>query len=571
MDKLHDIIEQTKLRPVIINKHSDFVMITYWWGRGNLNLNTQKPCRDELIEGQELSVQPIKFEKMIDKWINYCVKANCNYLVQEYPEFAVPGGYQMAINAKPLFIKKALESVGDRAVVYIDGDMSVNNYPSIFDMKNVDFMARGWNIDPRSSVHYLSKTRPICFDPFVFETSGGTMYFGNTENSRKLLDMWANTSSYKVFQGKADDRILSMIISSKKLYVKMNILQLPIEYLWLTDNYEPEKKENHYLNKVHYDKKSVVFEHAACLTSEEKAVEQGAAANRQPKFYDKLLEDIIECQTEGGVFFEYIIFESYEQSLPWLKYLRYVSTAKLYKDDEGEIIHPYYVVPYRKVYGENKNNIAINNVEISKDKLIPIFKKYKLSKDYVKIAYDKTTYYSNGIIYTPDIISAILAIHYLKKSVIYLPSNFDINLLRRIINSKDSYELSVRIENNDDNYPIFDKKSPIYLSHNSRILHHILKITKNIDELNKNIRLCALFIQLIRCNFIMSGGGTIGNTVSKTRLSSTKRVRSLDRSFKSFRSFDLKKRSNELKKVYSTLSSPKKRTSIKNIESKLSI
>ena len=35
MDKLHDIIEQTKLRPVIINKHSDFVMITYWWGRGN--------------------------------------------------------------------------------------------------------------------------------------------------------------------------------------------------------------------------------------------------------------------------------------------------------------------------------------------------------------------------------------------------------------------------------------------------------------------------------------------------------------------------------------------------------
>lgn len=69
----------------------------------------------------------------------------------------------------------------------------------------------------------------------------------------------------------------------------------------------------------------------------------------------------------------------------------------------------------------------------------------------------------------------------------------------------------------------------------------------------------------------MSGGGTIGNTVSKTRLSSTKRVRSLDRSFKSFRSFDSKKRSNELKKVYSTLSSPKKRTSIKNIESKLSI
>lgn len=564
MEKLHDIIEETKLKPVIINERSNFVIITYWWGRGNLNLNTQKPCRDELIEGQELSIQPIRFEKMIDKWIQYCKKANCNYLVQEYPEFAVPGGYQMAINAKPLFIKKALESVGERAVVYIDGDMSVNNYPSIFDMKNVDFMARGWNIDPRSNVHYLSKHRPICFDPFVFETSGGTMYFGNTENSRKLLDMWANTSSFKVFQGKADDRILSMIISSKKLYVKMNILQLPIEYLWLTDNYEPDNKKNQYLNKVHYDRNAVVFEHAACLTSEEKAVEQGAATNRQPKFYDKLLEDVLECQTEGGIFFEYIIFESYKQSLPWVKYLRYVSTAKLYKDDEGEIIHPYYVVPYKKVYGDNKNNIAIENVEKSRE-LISVFQEYNLQKDYVKITHGKTTHYSNGIIYTPHIIPGILALHYLKKFVIYLPSNFDINVLKRILNTKNDYELSVRIENGDDNYPIFDKKSPICLSYNSRVLHHILKITKNIDELNKNIRLCALFIQLIRCNFIMSSG----NTVSKTKLSSTKHVRSLDRSFRSFRSFDSKQRSKELKKSFSKLFSSNKRTNMKSVESKL--
>lgn len=558
MDKLHNIIENTQLNPVILNERSNFVVITYWWGRGNLNLNTQKPCRDELIQGQDLSKLPEKFENMIDKWKEYCIKAGCNFLVQEYPEFAVPGGYQMAINAKPLFIKKALNSVDGRAVVYIDGDMSVNNYPSIFDMNNVDFMARGWNIDPRSNVHYLSKDKPICFDPFVFETSGGTMYFGNTDNSRKLLDMWANTSSLKMFEGKADDRILSMIISSKKLYVKMNILQLPIEYLWLTDNYEPEKKENQYLNKVHYDRNNIMFEHAACLTSEEKAVEQGAAKNRQPKFYDKLLENIIECQTEGGIFFEHIIFESLEQSLPWVKYLRYVSTAKLYKDDEGEIIHPYYVVPYKKVYGDNKNNIAISNVEKTK-KFIKIFQGLQLPNDYVKIMLDKTSRYSNGIIYTPDIIPTIMALHYLKISVIYLPSNYDINILRRVIASRHNYELIVGIQNEDENYPIFDSNSPIYLAYNSRVLNHIVKMTTNIDELNTNIKLCVLFIQLIRCNFLTAGTKSA---------SYTKRVRSLDRSLTSFNS---QSRSKELKNSFSKISMANKRTYLKNIESKLTI
>ena len=174
---LKQIIANKSLNPVIINEESNFVIITYWWGNGNINYNTQKPCRDELISGQSLIKQPIKFEEMIENWKKNCKNVKCNYLVQEYPEFAVPGGYQIAINAKPLFIKKALESCNGRSVVYIDGDMSVNKYPYLFDIKNIDYMARGWNIDPRANINYLKK---ICFDPFIFETSGGIMYFGNT-------------------------------------------------------------------------------------------------------------------------------------------------------------------------------------------------------------------------------------------------------------------------------------------------------------------------------------------------------------------------------------------------------
>lgn len=555
MANLESIIESKLLTPVIINPDSKFVIITYWWGRGNLNVNMQKPCRDELITGQELIKQPIKFELMIDMWIDSCRRMNCNYLVQEYPEFAVPGGYQMAINAKPLFIKKALESCGDKSVVYIDGDMTVNNYPHIFDMENIDYMARGWNIDPRANIHYLSKTIPLCFDPFIFETSGGIMFFGNTINGHKLLNMWSKISSLNMNKGKADDRIISLIISSKKLYIGMNILQLPIEFLWLTDLYEPYDKKNMYLNKSHFDRKYIMFEHAACLTSEEKAKEQGAANDRQPKFYTSLIENIVECQTEGGIFFEYIIFEHLNQTVSWQKYLKYMSTAKLYRDSAGELIHPYYVVKYKDLYG-NKNDIAIENIRKTKI-LIELLKRILVSSsshslNTISISQDSRIYYDSAkkILFTNDIIATILALHYLKKSVIYLPKNYDLTLLRKIKYLK-NYELITGLSNDSEDYPVFNKTSPIYLSHESRILNHLIKICSTINDFNTNLRMCVLFIQLIKCNFLSISVKT-----------SSLHIRSLDRTSDKL----LKKRESiSLKEKTSKNSNTRRR----NIESML--
>ena len=106
------------------------------------------------ILGEHLRyLAPVQFEEMIEKWESACRNSNCNFLSVEYPQFAAENGYQLAINAKPLFIKKALESCGGRAVLYIDGDMFVRKYPQIFDMRDeIDFMARSWYIDPRSGI-----------------------------------------------------------------------------------------------------------------------------------------------------------------------------------------------------------------------------------------------------------------------------------------------------------------------------------------------------------------------------------------------------------------------------------
>ena len=66
-----------KLTPKIVNEESNFVVITYWWGRGNLNKNTQRPCPEELKEGEPLSLNPIKFEEMIHNWETSCSKHKC--------------------------------------------------------------------------------------------------------------------------------------------------------------------------------------------------------------------------------------------------------------------------------------------------------------------------------------------------------------------------------------------------------------------------------------------------------------------------------------------------------------
>jgi len=174
-NQVANIVFSATKKPTIVNPNSNFVIVTYWWGRGNYSRNTAKPCPSveyPVIDPKDITRQPIKYEEMIDNWEKACRKANCNYLAVEYPEFAVKGGYQLAINAKPLFIKRALELCDGRAVVYIDGDMVVHKYPSIFDIKDYDFMARHWNMDGRSSKNY---NKIVCFDMTIFETSGGIM------------------------------------------------------------------------------------------------------------------------------------------------------------------------------------------------------------------------------------------------------------------------------------------------------------------------------------------------------------------------------------------------------------
>jgi hypothetical protein len=331
--ELREVMDTTPLSaPVIVNPKSNFVVVTYWWGRGNINRNTQYPCAEDVKPERPVTVQAIKYDAMIDDWIALCQRAGCNYLVQEYPQFARPGKYQLAINAKPMFIQRALAACGGRAVVYIDGDMTMNYYPSIFDMKGVDVMARGWNIDPRTNEEQINGESDLSFDPYAFETSGGIMYFADTPQAKHVLALWEELSAGPEMQGKADDRILSLLFAlHPALYAATSVVQLPIEYLWLTQMYIYPNGTT-YLPEKYWSEKHIMVSHPACLTSEERALDQGAAKERYPKFYKRALEDYVTGDQHGGIFYQSVFFPLPEMAEAHAEYLKYVSETTLYSE-----------------------------------------------------------------------------------------------------------------------------------------------------------------------------------------------------------------------------------------------
>ena len=279
----------------------------------------------DILNAKLRYLDSITYNEMIQNWIKSCISHNCNYLVIEYPEFVT--NYQLSINAKPLFIKKALEMTKNKSVVYIDGDMVLRQYPSIFDLEDIDFMARGWWIDPRSS-YKLDES--ITYDPYTFETSGGTMFFSQSDYSKKLLKEWILQTGKQ--PQKADDRILSLIFNTKKFLLDMKIIQLPIEYLWLTMSYNDRMMEFVYDYDETKMKTSLFIEHPECLTTEDTAMNVSqASTNRQPKFYDFLEEtDPVSEQI-------IVNFLEEEEKTGLESYLSYMSEVQ-YIDDGNPIL-----------------------------------------------------------------------------------------------------------------------------------------------------------------------------------------------------------------------------------------
>jgi len=469
------------LKPNIINNESNFVVVTYWWGRGNLNKNTQRPCPEDLKPNESLTKPPIMFEKMIENWENSCKKHKCNYLAEEYAEFAVKGGYQHAINFKPYFIQLALEASYPRAVLYIDGDMRIKIYPSICDTKDVDYMARGWNTDPRpGNWRYTNK---FCFDPYVFEMSGGTMFFNNTYHARNLLALWQEYSL--VNSGKSDDRILSLAMMLHTRIVELSTLQLPVEYLWLDMDYD------YYLEDgVDYSSKKVTISHPECLTGEDRATTEGAATNRYPKAYDRFVSNFIWCEWEE--IYEYLQFETKDQIAPFKKYFEFL-------ENHGVLD----VIPYSKKYGPY-NKIVEHSLKLVDNA------KIKIHDNLVVVSPHNFDTRSLHLVGTErEAIVTILKYLMNNQSVVYVPQTSARSVgtvitkavkehldfvVKNVQNKKIRAKLAFSLK--------IDRSYPMYFGPNSRILKQLLAMSDSFDNMEKLFNRTYIFLTRIHCGWL---------------------------------------------------------------------
>ena len=473
-------------KPTIINSKSNFVVITYWWGRDNLNKNTQRPCPDEYIEGTRLTRQPITYGAMIKRWKSSCIENKCNYMTVEYPEFAVKGGYQTAINYKPEFIKEALIACNPRGVLYIDGDIVIRKYPHIFDLSDVDYMALGWNLEVRSD----EESDTFCYDPYVLEVSGGIMYFGQTLNAIHLLKQWKKNS--KKYPGKADDAIFRYCFNRSASLLDYNIIELPQEYLWLTLELR---------RFTGIDKRNIYIEHPDCLTSEEAAVQLGAdVSGRLPSHYDEHVTKHVKCRRRKITLYEYVMFPN----------KGYVSTIKPLLDfiRKKDIID---VVSYDQKYGEY-NKIAKENIEILKDIKLRINNPgstvYIVEGD--RSIDRKYVHFFQGP--KRNIIPTILKYLLADNKVIFVPQNTSILSVNKILkeSSSHSFPLDLILRNKGSHVKRYipeytlgiDTDYPMFFGNNSEVLKHLLIMSKNFSSISKHFNYSFDFISRIRCRWV---------------------------------------------------------------------
>jgi hypothetical protein len=421
-----------------------------------------------------------KYNEMIDIWKASLEKTGINYMAVEYPMFAVKGNYQNAINFKPYFIECALRACYPRSVLYIDGDMFVNKYPALLEAPGLDYAARGWAID----LHPSKWTKP-CFDPYIFETSGGTMFFGQTLMGYELLDKWQVAMSTN--KGKAEDRVLSLIINSEEMITRLSMIELPIEYLWLSLLYNKD---------VSKFRQNIFISHPYCLTEEEDAIELSdellqKMKNREPENYIEIVSDNYICNRKNDCLYEYIYFSSKKLAEEHSDYMKWLAKYGSIK-----------VIEFNEKYGKY-NKIAEKNSKLVREIELK-------STEKIVVLVDKDDKINTGgqIIEKTNIIATILAFIKAGQNVLYIPPNCEfkrVKKLYKILKENPFAQLICKNVNKDishysKNYMLkIDESYPIYISAENPILFHLLMMSENFAGINEAFNSSFIFITRTRC------------------------------------------------------------------------
>jgi len=292
------------------------------------------------------------------------------------------------------------------------------------------------------------------------------MFYGNTQKAKELLQHWREiTLKYPL---KADDRLLAKTFNLNKMLTELNYIPLPMEYLWLSDDYDGIDKELS-------NRRNIFIEHPACLTGEDRAAAEGSASNRVPARYNYEISDQVVCRGRGMPFWEYVFFpkKSLVASLGvWLNFM-----------DSRNLLH---LTEYSEKYGDF-------NDTAEKNKLLAKKIKVDLSQDTLILEPHKGMF--------PEILAN------LKKGVDVIVSRKSLSLTKITMNASE-YDFVCKNTNSEvkrykSDYTLkIDKDKPVYFNSNSEVLRHLVTMSNSLSELEKIFNSSFIFISRIRCKWI---------------------------------------------------------------------
>ena len=216
------------------------------------------------------------YGELTERLIKQCNKFNMNYYVEIFS--VKDGNYQELINYKPKFILNTIEKF-DKPVLYTDADMYPLQYLHLFDQVYYDCMVLNWNTDIETIREDITAL-DICYNDLVLNTSGGTMWWSNSLQSKNTLKIWELLSNNN--KTKADDRILDIVFTSTKSINNLKCFWFPNNYIYLTD------KLNGQGNHLRDYMGPPLIIHPEDITSEELAVQTSnynKKIKRQPVDY----------------------------------------------------------------------------------------------------------------------------------------------------------------------------------------------------------------------------------------------------------------------------------------------
>lgn len=304
-----DIVKYLKngiVQSEMLNKDSKFIMSGYWWGRGNVNKN---------------SIHKYTYEQQVNRLVKQCKSLKINYYFVEYPVFSQKGMYQMAINLKIQFMINTLNEFPNHTVVMIDTDLSILQYPSIFDM-DADCFFINWNAGDTS-----------CLNPFQIELPGGIMGFSNSFNAKTMLNMF---NKYLLKHSNlAEDKLFSEFITRNLLNTYLRCVWLPYNYMYMYENhkYTPfvgytkivSLKEE--LKDSEYKPSDIIIAHEDFETGAlDDVFAQRVSKNRFPSWHYKRMGEKLRCLSVK--FYNYL---NYNTTKTQCKHL-YKDTLSLVKD-----------------------------------------------------------------------------------------------------------------------------------------------------------------------------------------------------------------------------------------------